>query len=646
MKYEEAKKHIRALLPEYLEAKGININKNFNCLNPAHDDNNPSMSFDRERLHCHCFACGAKYDTFDLIGIDYNLPEFKDQLRKACELYHISIDRKTDQNRDQSGNRNQIRNQSADGKPEKDYSGFIRTAAGQLDGSPAEAYLHSRGISTETAARFACGYDPEGNALIIPTGDMIHSLTARNLNPDAKGNNRYRNRGNLAVFNARAIKETKGKPLFIVEGEIDALSIIEAGGEAAAIGGANGINAFINVLKQTRPETDLYLAMDQDKPGQEAEKKLSEELARLKIKHFRINPYGRAKDANEALQADRDGFTYRIRNAEQHIRDQIRAEYFTRTRTTELFPAFLEDIQQSKYNRPISTGFRKLDEILDGGLRRGLYVIGAISSLGKTTFCLQIADQIAESGTDVMIFSLEMSRNELIGKSISRNTLQIAMKETGRRDYAKTFWEIMDGSKYKDYSEKDLNRIRQAEEKYASYSDHVFIHEGIGKISVNDIAEAVREHKEVTGNYPVVFIDYLQILKPEDPHFSDKQNADSNITALRQMARELPIITVSSLNRESYKTGGKNNGRVSITDLKESGGIEYGADVVLGLQFSSAGEIETDEKGKMINAYNEQEAKKQDPRYITSVTLKNRNGAVYRECEFTYIPRFNCFHEL
>src|SRR5699024_976856 len=83
---------------------------------------------------------------------------------------------------------------------------------------------------------------------------------------------------------------------------------------------------------------------------------------------------------------------------------------------------FLERIDRSVNEPPIPTGFKQLDEILDGGIREGLHVLGAISSLGKTTLAMQIADQIAQYGEDVLIFSLETGTNELIAKSVSRNS--------------------------------------------------------------------------------------------------------------------------------------------------------------------------------------------------------------------------------
>jgi len=70
---------------------------------------------------------------------------------------------------------------------------------------------------------------------------------------------------------------------------------------------------------------------------------------------------------------------------------------------------FIKDIDKFKSYKDRKTGFSNLDE-LTGGLYPGLYVVGAISSLGKTTFVHQIGDQLAEQGDHVLFFSLEQSR--------------------------------------------------------------------------------------------------------------------------------------------------------------------------------------------------------------------------------------------
>lgn len=81
--------------------------------------------------------------------------------------------------------------------------------------------------------------------------------------------------------------------------------------------------------------------------------------------------------------------------------------------------------REKKFGKPKSTGFKTLDEVIDGGLYPGLYVLGAPSSAGKTTFCIQLCDGMARRGERVLFFSLEMSREEIVSKSVSRLTYEL-----------------------------------------------------------------------------------------------------------------------------------------------------------------------------------------------------------------------------
>src|SRR5699024_10432244 len=139
---------------------------------------------------------------------------------------------------------------------------------------------------------------------------------------------------------------------------------------------------------------------------------------------------------------------------------------------------FLERIDRSVNEPPIPTGFKQLDEILDGGIREGLHVLGAISSLGKTTLAMQIADQIAQYGEDVLIFSLEMGTNELIAKSVSRLSLYSALEDGKPTDNAKSTNDILTGSKHADYSDYERDLIQDSIMKYSEYSNNIYIHEG------------------------------------------------------------------------------------------------------------------------------------------------------------------------
>jgi len=286
---------------------------------------------------------------------------------------------------------------------------------------------------------------------------------------------------------------------------------------------------------------------------------------------------------------------------------------------------FINGVHDLANTRCIPTGFQHLDAVLDGGLFEGLYIFGAISSLGKTTFVLQIADQIAKQGQDVLIFSLEMARTELMAKSISRLTLL-----SGNHRNVKTTRGITMGSRYADYSAEEIETINRAVERYRSYARNIFIHEGVGDIGTDQVRTEIEKHIRTMGTKPVVVIDYVQILAPADIRATDKQNTDKVVLELKRISRDfkIPVLGISSFNRTSYKDA------VNMGAFKESGSLEYGSDVLIGLQLRGAGEGDFDVAA----------AKQADPRKVV-VILKNRNGATGKHLLFDYYAKFNCFDE-
>lgn len=651
MNREQAKDLVKGYLESYLQSKGINTSKPFRCLNPDHADRHPSMSYDKERLRVKCFSCGASYDIFDLIGIDYGLTDPKDIFNKAYELYGITID---------STQPTAAIPARKEEPTTEDYTDYYKRLQDNRKAPEAQEYLQRRGISEDTAAKYWLGYDnayktfntdADGNrnyttwrALIIPTGKG--SYVARNIDKpaDPEKKNRYRKKGASLLFNSKALYNDS-QPCFIVEGELDALSIIEAGGQAVGLGSLSNTTKLLDLLKKQKPAQPLMISLDADEEGQRAEEKLIEDLTALQIRCFLYDVCGTAKDANEALIQDREGFIADIAAAERIPEEELKAQaeaakerYLKENNAAAYLQEFKDGITASVNTPVISTGFANLDKILDGGLYEGLYVLGAISSLGKTTLLLQLADNLAQQGQDVLIFSLEMARTELMAKSISRYTYLLADNKAD----AKTNRGITAGARYANYSQKEKDLIDKATEQYAEdCAQHLFIHEGIGNVGTEKIREVVQQHIAITGNKPVVFIDYIQILAPPESKRSltDKQVMDKNILELKRLSRDekITIIGISSFNRESYKDGSKKNdkrGKVSTTDYKESGALEYSADVLIGLEFKGAGKD-----------YNEQEEKQKDPRQIRLVILKNRNGKAWVNTCFEYYPYFNYYKE-
>ena len=86
--FEQIRQFLKQKMPAYLhQHHGINSESSFNCLNPAHHDHGQTMTYDPLTYCVCCYTCGAKFNIFDLAGIDYHLSEFKYQFKKVHELF-------------------------------------------------------------------------------------------------------------------------------------------------------------------------------------------------------------------------------------------------------------------------------------------------------------------------------------------------------------------------------------------------------------------------------------------------------------------------------------------------------------------------------------------------------------------------------
>lgn len=581
------------------------------------------MSYDKKRNKVHCFGCGSSYDIFDLIGIDNNLITDREIFKKAAEMYDI----------DNLDNLEIVPKQEPE-KPIQDLTSYFQRVHGQINKTD---YPQLRGLSETIINRFNLGFDDafialgngpmtKWNALIIPTGKG--SFVARNTSPDASKENRIRKTGSSPLYNIQALTESK-KPIFITEGEIDALSIMEVGGEAIGLGSTANARAFIKALQTNKPSQRLILSLDNDDIGQQTSAQIAKELETMNIPFSTANISGNYKDPNEALMNNREGFEQSVKEASKTEKD----DYLT-TSAAHYLRSFVNGINDSVNTPVIPTGFPNLDKLLDGGLYEGLYIFGAISSLGKTTLITQIGDQIAQAGTDVLIFSLEMSRFEIMAKSISRQTFiqsigNSQIKNADTRN-AKTIRGITSGRRYEGYSKEEKELIGRSINAYGKYAQNIFITEGTGDIGVKEIRESIEKHISLTGKKPIVIIDYLQIIAPHNEKMSDKQNTDKAVLELKRISRDfkIPVIGISSFNRASYSN------TVSMEAFKESGAIEYSSDVLIGLQLKGAGEKE----------FNAKTVKLENPRRIELTILKNRNGTM-GDVNFSYYSYFNYFVE-
>lgn len=598
-----------------------------------------------------CFKCGAGGDILDLIGLTFGLSDFNDQFEKAVGIYGITVEKHSGAGRSLTAEQKQhvtktIQDVSAVPQAD-DVSGYIskcHAAAGET------GYFSKRGITRESIDRFQLGYDPdfhEGTggsrwkAVIIPTSSETYEArnTAVEPNSAENGRNKYRKHGSAKLFNGGSLQDEKEKPIIICEGVIDAISLIQSGAQAVGLGSAVNYRLLTAELEKVVPARPLILVFDADETGRENEKKLAADLKQKGIPFISapdvISGY---HDANDRLLKDPEGLKGAVAKAYADAallpdpKEEAKNEYLKTSAGTSL-REFIEAIQATAGRPRLSTGFKPIDDALDGGLYTGFYIIGAISSLGKTTLALQLADNLAKQGRDVLFFSLEQSKYDLMSKSISRETCLYCRANKIDTSNAKSNLGIMDGRRWVDFSATEKKVVNEAFRAYRGYAKHVFIFEGIGNISVAEIRDRIKAHISITGNSrPIVFIDYLQILKaPEgDERATDKQIVDHNVTALKQLSRDfdIPIIAVSSLNRQNYSE------KINMAAFKESGAIEYGSDVLIGLQLTGAGDKEFDIE----------KAKEENPRRIDFCILKNRNGKITAKgIPMAFFPMFNCF---
>ena len=309
-------------LEEYLRLKGVNTDKLFRCFAKEHEDNHPSMNFYKKGNICKCFSCGEKYNIYKLVGQEYGLNTFKEQAQKVEELYN-NRDLIKDINNiyEQKGvfvdldySKSESKNTTDEKQKYSDELLYCQDAWHRIHETD---YLLKRGISEEVIKSNGIGYDPAykvGNntieALIIPTS--METYTVRNI--DENSNFRYKKVGELAIYNYWKLKEGEYKKdnVYIVEGEIDALSLETIGKNAIALGSVNNIDKFIKNLIRDRPENTFYLMLDNDEAGKKAQEKLYQKLIDNNFSVINTNVLEKYKDVNEFLVKDKENLISKL----------------------------------------------------------------------------------------------------------------------------------------------------------------------------------------------------------------------------------------------------------------------------------------------------------------------------------------------
>jgi replicative DNA helicase len=254
----------------------------------------------------------------------------------------------------------------------------------------------------------------------------------------------------------------------------------------------------------------------------------------------------------------------------------------------------------------ISTGFRDLDKMLAGLHPTNLLIIAARPGMGKSALALNMAQNVALNGNSVAIFSLEMSREEIVTRMLCAK---------GRIDSQK----LRTGN----LNEGDFTKLSNA--AGALYKQNIFVDDSPG-LTVTEIRAKCRRLRRKPG-LDLVVVDYLQLMNG-----SGQENRQQEIAmisrSLKSLARELhvPIIALSQLNRAVESREDK---RPRLGDLRESGAVEQDADVVM---FIYRDEYYFPEKV--------------ESKGIAEVVIsKHRQGGVGK-VDMTFLPEFTLFADM
>jgi replicative DNA helicase len=209
--------------------------------------------------------------------------------------------------------------------------------------------------------------------------------------------------------------------------------------------------------------------------------------------------------------------------------------------------------------RGVATGYQDLDNLIAGLQKSDLVILAARPSMGKTTFALDMARNVALSGTPVGIFSLEMSAQQLVQRMLSAESRVDA-------------WSIRTGH---GLSAQHFQTLQEAASRLQKAPIYIDDQAGNSIVKMRSVARRLKsEH-----GLGLIVVDYLQLMTTSKNYDNMVNQVTEVSRSLKQLARELdvPVLALSQLSRAVESRGG----RPRLSDLRDSGSIEQDADLVM-----------------------------------------------------------------
>ena len=541
----EQKPDLRAVLASY----GLTFNKSKKARCPFHEDRTPSLSIKGDLWKC--FGCGEKGDVYSFVAQQEHLDikaDFPKIKRMAFEKAGEQMPGGTKGRKPAPA-----RPAAITTTPTLDLGAARRTLADPWCGEPGRAYLEERGFRRETWERFGFGLCLEGryrDRIIIPIGKDGYFTTRLIREPEPGEVKVLHAAGEIpALFNMTVLDAADS--VFLTESPLDALTLIQTGYvNTVGLLGIGTARRFARAFKGK----DVLLILDNDEPGRNARKAWGDELEGAGALVTQIYFDG-GKDINEIYQKDPDGFKGRIRAAlGQAERDKAR-------RFGDVDYLENDFLKPEEKKEPIKTGFNRLDEKLGGGFYPGVIVLGGETSIGKTAMAVYWTIKAAEQKRRVLYLSYELSKKQM---------------------WARIFGTVIK-SPFRDiHFDPDRGKKYEKEytEKVQPLAEYIHVMENATFEGVSGFLENSR-----AAGFPfsLLVVDYIQRM----PNLEGERSQERRIQITNlihelqgDIARnhDLSVLALSSYSRGATATGGDPG-----MSYKESGDIEYTAQVSLSL---------------------------------------------------------------
>ena len=409
------------------------------------------------------------------------------------------------------------------------------------------------------------------------------------------------------------------KELSIDNSAVDSLTVIERLRSKGLLEQSGGVQ-YISSLADTVPTT----AHAEDYAKIVREKAVLRKL--IDISTGIIESSFKEEYTPDTLLEDADRMLFEIRQREQtgsmkSVKDMIIGVY-----------QHMKDMGKMAEGEllGLKTGYSQIDNLTSGLQEEQLVIIAARPGVGKTSLALNIGYHAAMEAKTVLIFSFEMSSQDLIRKFLSISS-RVSLKK------------IREGRFISKQEDTDLVRAAGLLSNASIFidTDDNSVFEMRSKAR-NLHAQLRREGKKLD----LVIVDYLQLVKPNESIPREQQIAQIS-RSLKALAREMkvPVIALSQLNRESEKREkgqGKKKSRPKLSDLRESGAIEQDADIVIFI------DKEMQEEGKSTTMKYTYSTGASIERKVVKCTLlveKNRNGPT-GEQDVWFIQELTAFEEM